>query len=290
MINYKCARCGYETNLKSNYRTHLGRKQVCEPLYLDVSIETLLDQLELKTTKGEYKCDYCDKIFKSAQSKYQHKFHCKYKDNKLLTNQILDDKDTKIIQLEQELEKLRSEKIQNINIQNNFINVNLRSFGNASMFSQPKLRKFTFIKLRSFGCENMEALPKDFISSMFLFLKFRDLLENLHCDNNFPENNNIRIKSTKRKIIEIYRGNDKWDIVSFVNGLDELLLQGHRIFTEFYKKNKQKILEEDMDEDDLREILDKLSRIERLNEEDIKPLRLDLQLILESNRNNKQLV
>ena len=268
MINYKCARCGYETNLKSNYRTHLGRKQVCEPLYLDVSIETLLDQLELKTTKGEYKCDYCDKIFKSAQSKYQHKFHCKYKDNKLLTNQILDDKDTKIIQLEQELEKLRSEKIQNINIQNNFINVNLRSF----------------------GCENMEALPKDFISSMFLFLKFRDLLENLHCDNNFPENNNIRIKSTKRKIIEIYRGNDKWDIVSFVNGLDELLLQGHRIFTEFYKKNKQKILEEDMDEDDLREILDKLSRIERLNEEDIKPLRLDLQLILESNRNNKQLV
>ncbi len=136
----------------------------------------------------------------------------------------------------------------------------------------------------------MDAIPKDFISSMFLFLKFRELLENLHCDKNFPENNNIRIKSTKRGVIEIYRGNDKWDLVSFVNGLDELLLQGHRIFSEYYRKNKKKILEEDMDEKDLREILDKLARIERLNEEDIKPLRLDLQLMLESNRSNKQLV
>jgi hypothetical protein len=49
--------------------------------------------------------------------------------------------------------------------------------------------------------------------------------------------------------LEIYR-NNKWDVVTFVNGLDELLMQGHRIFNDYYRKNKDKILEEDMDEED----------------------------------------
>ena len=87
--------------------------------------------------------------------------------------------------------------------------------------------------LKNFGFENMDALPVSLVRDLFMDLKFRDLLENLHCDPDYPENHNIRIKSIKRNVMEVYR-NDKWDIVSFVNGLNELLLQGHRIFKHFY--------------------------------------------------------
>jgi hypothetical protein len=126
----------------------------------------------------------------------------------------------------------------------------------------------------------MDALPESLVSSLFCDLRFRELLAQLHCDPNFPENQNIRIRSIKRNTMEIFR-NNKWDIVSFSKGLQELLLQGHKIFKDFYKNDKERILEEDMDEGDLREILSQLKKIEDLNKNEIKPLIEDLQMMLE---------
>jgi hypothetical protein len=134
--------------------------------------------------------------------------------------------------------------------------------------------------LKNFGFENMDALPVSLVRDLFMDLKFRDLLENLHCDPDYPENHNIRIKSIKRNVMEVYR-NDKWDIVSFVNGLNELLLQGHRIFKHFYKKNKEVVLE-DMSEQELSEILCNLDDIENMNKSALKPLHEELQFMLES--------
>ena len=46
MVNYKCNRCGYETKHKANFITHLNRKNICQPLLEDISIE------EIKFTYG----------------------------------------------------------------------------------------------------------------------------------------------------------------------------------------------------------------------------------------------
>ena len=58
----------------------------------------------------------------------------------------------------------------------------------------------------------------------------------------------------------------------------------------YYRKNKEKILDEDMEEEDLMMILDKLDAIERLREEDVQPMRKDIQLMLESYRGQLQKV
>lgn len=147
------------------------------------------------------------------------------------------------------------------------------------------------VNLKDFGRENMNALPLDLIGNLFMNLKFRELLENLHCDPNFPDNHNIKITSIKRNVMGIYR-NNKWEIVTFVNGLNELLLQGHKIFIDYYKNNKDKILEEDMSERDLNELLNILDNIEKLNNNDIKSLQMELQLMLETHRikNNKKML
>jgi hypothetical protein len=198
---------------------------------------------------------------------YRHRESCRKKDGGLKA---------KIQCLEEEMKHLKesimtsSTQVNNNNTQNN-IQINVGTTPHGS------------VKVRDFGCENMEALPTELLESLFLDLKFRDLLESLHCDPNYPENHNVRIKSTKRELLEIYR-NNKWDIMTFVNGLNELLLQGQRIFKDYYRKNRDKILEDDMEETDLREILSQLDAIERLNEDDIKPIRKELQLMLESQR------
>jgi hypothetical protein len=135
----------------------------------------------------------------------------------------------------------------------------------------------------------MEAVPKNLIESFFMDLQFRELLENLHCDPNFPENHNIRIKSLKREVVEVYM-NNTWNAMSFVNGLNELLLQGQRIFKSYYRNDKERIIEEDMNESHLLELIQKLDDIENLNEREIKPIRKELQLMLESHRNQLQKV
>jgi hypothetical protein len=125
----------------------------------------------------------------------------------------------------------------------------------------------------------MDAIPESLVSTLL------ELLANLHCDPNFPENQNIRIKSVKRNTMEIYR-NNKWDIMTFSKGLTELLLQGHKIFKDYYKKDKERILEEDMTDQDIKEILNQLDKIEKLNKEELKPLLVDLQMMLEEYRQN----
>jgi tRNA G18 (ribose-2'-O)-methylase SpoU len=85
--------------------------------------------------------------------------------------------------------------------------------------------------------------------------------------------------------MEIFR-NNKWDIVTFTNGLTELLLQGHKIFKEYYKKDKDRILEEDMNEAEIKDILYQLDEIEKLSKDELKPLLIDLQMMLEEYREN----
>lgn len=259
---YTCRRCGYKTEHKSNLKRHLQKQTPCFHILENIPVETLLLSLDKQYNDTAHVCQECGKKFNTKSSMYRHQGSCKKRDTDLKT---------KILILEEEMKHLKESivttQVNNNNTQNN-IQINVGGSG---------------VKVRDFGCENMEALPTELLESLFLDLKFRDLLESLHCDPNYPENHNVRIKSTKRELLEIYR-NNKWDIMTFVNGLNELLLQGQRIFKDYYRKNRDKILEDDMEETDLREILSQLDAIERLNEDDIKPIRKELQLMLESQR------
>jgi hypothetical protein len=64
---------------------------------------------------------------------------------------------------------------------------------------------------------------------------FWELLTNLHCDPNYRESK-CSNKKYQKNTIKIFR--NKWDIVTFTNGLTELLLQGHKIFKDYYKMTR----------------------------------------------------
>lgn len=78
MDTYSCKRCGYTTKVCANYVKHLHLIKPCLPILEDIPIEVLLTHLQqLKNRQYKYKCDYCDKTFKTPQNKYQHKQLCK---------------------------------------------------------------------------------------------------------------------------------------------------------------------------------------------------------------------
>jgi Fe-S-cluster containining protein len=258
-----CPRCGYESEHKHCMQNHYKKKIICEAKYDDTDIQSLLNILNYKIFNAKtFDCEFCKKKFNSCSSKSRHKKICKEKPVENTNN------------LQSQIDELKK-IISNIPaIQNNNITNNTQNNINV-----------TIPKLNDFGRENMNALPETLISTLFMDLRFRELLSNLHCDPNYPENQNVRIKSIKRNTMEIFR-NNKWDIMTFTKGLTELLLQGHKIFKDYYKKDKERILEEDMSDDEIKEILNQLEQIEKLSKDELKPLLVDLEMMLEEYREN----
>jgi hypothetical protein len=263
-----CKRCNVDFQVKAYLKIHLLRKNPCKFIDEDYDREDLIEELyQRKLNDKTFDCEYCHMKFNHSSGKSQHKKICKSKpaDEITLLKNTVNKLVFKIDEQQNKIEKLEAQPLNTQNTTNN------TQINNISVNG---------VKLRDFGRENMDALPESLISSLFCDLRFRELLAQLHCDPNFPENQNVRIRSIKRNTMEIFR-NNKWDILNFTNGLNELLLQGHKIFKHYYKNDKQRILDEDMSEDDLREILCQLDKIENLNKNEVKPLIKDLQMMLE---------
>lgn len=273
---YTCRRCGYETQIKQNLLKHLSKVVECPPDKEDVCRNTLIKDINiLKRNTGKIKCNYCDALFTAYSNKSRHMKTCKGrgvqepteapKSTEEQISQLL----INVKELEKKIIEIKKVKPQ-INItNNNFTNINLQT-----------------ANIKNFGSENMEAIPVTLVRDLFLNLKYRDLIENLHCDPNFPENHNVRIRSLKKNQLEIYRDNT-WDIVTFVNGLNELLLQGNKIFRDYYRKNKEMVLE-DMSLEELNDVLQTLDDIDNLKKQTIKPLHDDLHCMLEVFRGKSQ--
>jgi len=272
MDNFVCKRCNTSFTIKSHLKSHLQRKTPCTFIQDDIDRSLLIDELYLRKLNDKtFDCDYCNMKFNHSSARSRHKKTCKQKPLDKIT--ILENTVEKLVS---KIEILETQPKNNNNTTNNNTQININGVA--------QLESVGRVKLRDFGRENMDALPESLVSSLFLELRFRELLAQLHCDPNYPENQNIRIKSIKRNTMEIFR-NNKWDLVNFNKGLQELLLQGHRIFKDYYKNDKQRILKEDMDEDELRNTLGILDDIESLNKNEIKPLIEDLEMMLEEFKN-----
>ena len=96
----QCERCGTEFKNLRNLRSHFDRKNICKPLLKDISIIELIEKYKVK--KGIYKCENCEKEFKTSAGKCKHKKKC-------LVNPIIIEKKTINI-LEDELESVKKEK------------------------------------------------------------------------------------------------------------------------------------------------------------------------------------
>jgi hypothetical protein len=276
---YTCNRCSYSTDLKQSLIRHLEKKQICSSEKSDIDRYDQITILKNRNLNDSYcECNYCYKKFNNKSNMYTHRKNCK----KSTKNNSLNDLKNKVEFLIKQNKDLEN-KINNTTpiIQNNTTPI----IQNNTTNNNTQNININVPKIRDFGKENMVALPETLISTLFMDLRFKELLANLHCDPNYPENQNVRIKSIKRNTMEIFR-NNKWDIMTFAKGLTELLLQGHKIFKDYYDKDKERILEEDMSEQEIKDVLNQLDQIERLNKEELRPLLMDLKMMLEEYREN----
>ena len=47
MVKYICERCGYSTQYKGNFRSHLNRKTLCPPICSNIDINIVREKYQL---------------------------------------------------------------------------------------------------------------------------------------------------------------------------------------------------------------------------------------------------
>lgn len=253
----QCKRCGLHFSRKQTLVNHLQRVNTCEALLENISVEQLLNEMKKpKLTEG-FQCEYCELYFKNSQGKYQHKRSCKKKPKESIRHLI-----HKVDELTKELDTLKTNSYTyNVQQNNNFININLKEF----------------------GLESQQHLSQELLNRCFADKGIVELIQNLHFDKTCPENHNVRLKSKKQELMEIY-SDGKWQVKDQDQTLTELIQSGYRILRMHGKKNKENIMEEEgMDENDFNEITGWLENIYE-DQKFQKPVKRDLIILFINNQ------
>ena len=245
MVNYQCYRCGYTISNKSKIINHFNRKNSCKPKLININLDEckqyILDGLSYEeyletiksqqknnnntssiqqknnkmSTKGEYKCKFCEKILTYKQSYYRHLKTCKekkqedeVKDSMIelvkLLNKKLDEKDNELNKRDNELNK----RDKQIDKQNKQIDELIKKAG----ISNSTINVQNNIKLLSYTDTDRSHLTDKDILKCLKHSNFciPYLIKKIHFDENKPENHNVYISNLKNKYVMTYDGN-KWE-------------------------------------------------------------------------------
>jgi len=212
----QCERCGKQFTRLTTLRTHFNNKTSCKPVLKDISIEELKEKY--KVNKGVYKCENCNKEYKTSDGKYKHKKKClvnpiiiEKKENDKLKNELKNVKEHEKLkrkELEEQVKQLLLEKSQiqeqlkdqHIGVMNNTTN-NDNSVLNINI-------------INNFGEENIEYLLKDpeFLKRCIEspINSIHRYLDNVHFNKKHPENTNIKVTNLLGPYMD-YMKEGKWN-------------------------------------------------------------------------------
>ena len=250
-----CQRCGYNTTILCNIKSHFNRKITCNDiLQCDKNPKQLLDELELSLSehKKEYKfiCEYCQLTFKTSQGKYQHKQHCK---KKVISN----DKDKLIEDLKEQLKNIAS-----------------TSSGNTTYnITQNNITQNIFV-INNFGNENIDHIinDKELLTKCMSELDssaIENVVRKVYYDDNYPENHTIFCKNIRLNQVMV-RENGNWISKTFRETIPKMIHKSYIILNNHINNMNVKYNDGFTKEDDEAKHQSKITRIGNLIATDTK--------------------
>ena len=239
MVYYECQRCGYNTTLRGNIKHHLNRKNICQPILDNISIEEMKDIYNLneinkihqnntiytkntpifneitpKNTEKNIKkmdiktCSYCDKEFSRRDSLTRHLNRCKLKkENEIETNKIeLLERDKE--ELIETVEKLLIECSEMKNLLKNTTTSTEKSTvpqhsisdNNNNTNSLNTTNNNNTIIINNYGEEDTKYITSDFILKLLKNKPFKAIPEMIkHTHFNMEHPENQNIRITNKK-------------------------------------------------------------------------------------------
>ena len=262
-MRYICKRCAYGTNIKCNLINHLNRKNQCKALCLDISRDTLIEELEGKklnyaenTQKSALgyaeillsekdsinllECEYCKKNFKEKRYLQQHisRNNCKEKDKKEKAKQEEERLKDEEIKLYKEEMALMRKQIELLMIAQKGCNTNIETQNNTNIETQ---NNTTNIQINGWGHEDTSHLTDKFLRFCYdrPFTSIQRVIEAVYFNPNCPKNWNTMIKDDKSSKALIYdREKDAWLKKETIGILEDLVHTGYSMLDENFDKQR----------------------------------------------------
>jgi hypothetical protein len=152
----------------------------------------------------------------------------------------------------------------NNNTQNNYIQINLRDFARG---------------------ENMEYLDPGVLLESLREMNMAKVVGELHFHPEHPENHNVKLKNQNKNQMA-YFDNGKWVVGKKDEVLREMALNGWRVLHSFGKKNREEI-EDELDEDEIREATVWLRRVYDEDKEQFKKIKAELYELVLNNKDQQ---
>ena len=251
MVYYECQRCGYNTTLRGNIKHHLNRKNICEPILDNISIEEMKDIYNLNETSKitlnnsnvlicsskklqntpqnvvNKQCSYCCKEFSRIDNLNRHLKTCKMKNNVLSENK----------ELRETVEKLLIECSEMKNLLKNTTTATKKSTvpqhsisdNNNNTNSLNTTNNNNTIIINNYGEEDTKYITSDFILKLLKNKPFKaipEMIKHTHFNTEHPENQNIRITNKKEPYVKIMKDN-KWELQDRKNTITDLIDKQH---------------------------------------------------------------
>lgn len=239
-MNHNCPRCGYSTDRKDLFISHINRKFTCKPFLKDVSLDELkAEYASSKVDDKPFKCD-CGRGYYHSSSYYKHKKACAGS----------------------------SARSSNTTINNNTTNITNNITNNVNIYVMP------------FGEENTSYITSDFLTNCLRRRDkgFLELLQYIHFNPEHKENHNIRITNKRDNYIQKHDG-EMWQYENKKKVLDELFKKGDEILDNHYYDNetdlRKKICINVMNKVD-----DFIKSLNKKEKDVVKPLMDDIYLLI----------
>lgn len=148
-VIYRCARCGYETNIKCCLQQHFNRKKLCPAKYDNVDIQVLRTAIcspHRDPDKYPIECKTCGKRFTSIQGRCHHKKICK---GPPVVNPTLINLQEQVNELRQEIQNqsLETTTIYNLYNQNATLKLKVKDLELAVRLAKEDKREETYQQL-----------------------------------------------------------------------------------------------------------------------------------------------
>lgn len=236
MVNYKCTRCGYSTNLKGNIQKHLNRKTLCPPELSNVNPKNKIDEILKGTNEPVVKkqrkqtiCKHCGKQYTRPDSRKRHEDKCSGKglDKSDDSVEVLKELVKTLNKQNKKMEKLE-ELVKKAGISQNITNHNTQNITNNIVILPFKETDVSHLT----GRDYYKALSRCVMS-------IPQMISDTHFNPKKPENHNIYISNLSRGHAMVYDGS-KWILKNHNEVIDDLIAENEYRLEDWVRDGSKK--------------------------------------------------
>jgi hypothetical protein len=242
MSIFSCSLCGYTSVHKHHIKNHIHKAVKC----MDIDSEA-----EIIETRNTIECKYCDKTLSTYNGlrKHYQSEKCKINREKYEYKEQMVEYKEQMVELDKRVEKLEKydkRNTNNITINNN-VTIHLKAYNDPNL-------------------EGMEKYYQQAIKKAFLSVPY--LIEKIHFNKEYPENQNIAIKNNRTKVAKVYNG-QKWTMIDETFLIDQIINIYEQVLEDYVEENPcemkhleryREIKERDSEESVLKDLRDEVKK------------------------------